>query len=572
MLIRLLRARLRLRPFLALLLLQTVSSVGMLYLPTLNADLIDHGVVTGDNGHIARVGGLMLAVSLVQAVATGAAVYVGSREALAIGRDVRSAIFHRVLEFSAREVGRFGTPSLITRTTNDVQQVQMVALLALTTMVSAPITAVGGALLALRQSMAMSGLLLIALPAMVLVFGGFIRRLRPLFRSSQQLLDRVTTILREQIAGVRVIRAFVRDRPEQDRFTAASTGLLELSVRSGRLLAMMFPLALLVVNLTSVAVPWFGGHLVARGSLTVGAMTALLSYLMLVLMTMILAGFTFMMVPRAEVSAERIQEVLDTPLSVVPPTSGVTSMPATGLLELRDVEFRYPGAEQPVLSGITLTAAPGEVIGIIGGTGSGKSTLLGLVPRLLAASRGALRVGGVDVSELDPALLARTVALVPQRAYLFSGTIASNLRHGDPSATDADLWQALEIAQARDFVTDLDAEVAQGGTNLSGGQRQRLAIARALVHKPAIYLFDDSFSALDAATDAALRAALASSTRSATVVIVAQRVATIRHATRIVVLEQGRIAASGTHAELLATSATYREIVVSQETLEEEAA
>jgi ATP-binding cassette subfamily B protein len=574
MLIRLLRAHLRTRrgALAAVLALQLVSALGMLYIPTLNADLIDHGVVTGDTGHIVRVGGVMLVVALVQAAAVAAAARTGARIAMAAGRDVRAAVFHRVLEFSAREVGRFGTPSLITRTTNDVQQVQMVVLLGLTMMVSAPITALGGAVLALRQSVPLSGLLLVALPAMTLVFVLIIRRLRPVFRRSQEYLDQVTTVLREQITGIRVIRAFVRDEPERDRFGVVNAGLLDLSVRGGRLLAMMFPVALLVVNATSVAVLWFGGHLVADGSMQVGSLTAFLSYLMLILMTTILASFMFMMVPRAEVSAERIQEVLDMPLSVRPPAAPVTELRHRGRLELRGAEFGYPGAEEPVLRSIDLAARPGEITAIIGGTGSGKTTLLHLVPRLLEVTGGSVLVDGVDVRRLDPALLARAVALVPQRPYLFSGTVASNLRFGNPAATDEELWHALEVAQARDFVTDLGAEIAQGGTNVSGGQRQRLAIARALVHRPDIYLFDDSFSALDAATDARLRAALAAETAEATVVIVAQKVGTIRHADRIVVLDEGRMAGAGRHAELMAASPTYREIVLSQAPEEESAA
>jgi ATP-binding cassette subfamily B protein len=577
MLLRLLRAYLR--PYraaiTALAVLQLVQSLATLYLPTLNADIIDRGVITGDTRYILHTGAIMLAVTVVQIVAATGAVYYGSRTAMALGRDVRRAVFERVQNFSAREVGRFGTPSLITRSTNDVQQVQMLAVLAFTLLVSAPIMCVGGIILALNQNVPLSGLLLVAVPALGIIVVAIVRRMRPLFRDMQVRIDTISRVLREQISGVRVVRAFVRDDHEQQRFQAASTELFGVSLSVGRLIALMFPSVMLVLNLSSIAVLWFGGHLVASGSMQIGALTAFLSYLLQILMSVMMATFVFMQVPRAEVCAERIMEVLDTEPDLAAPVAPVTRLARHGHLELRGAEFRYPGAEQPVLCDISLVARPGQVTAVIGGTGSGKTALVSLIPRLMDVTGGAVLVDGVDVRELDAAVLSKVIGLVPQKPYLFSGTVASNLRYGNQDATDADLWHALETAQGADFVRQmdggLDARIAQGGTNVSGGQRQRLAIARALVHQPEIYLFDDSFSALDYATDARLRAALAGETAQATVVIVAQRVATIRHADQIIVLEAGRIAAAGTHEELMRSDQTYREIVLSQLT-EEEAA
>ena len=578
MLFRLLRAYLR--PYraalAALVVLQLVQSLATLYLPTLNADIIDNGVITGDTRYIWHTGGIMLAVTVVQIIAATGAVFFGARTAMALGRDLRFAVFQRVQNFSAREVGRFGTPSLITRTTNDVQQVQMLAVLAFTLLVSAPIMCVGGIILALHQDVPLSSLLLIAVPALGVIVMLIIRRMRPLFRVMQERIDNISRVLREQITGVRVVRAFVRDGQERDRFTAANTELFGVSLGVGRLIALMFPSVMLVLNLSSIAVLWFGGHLVASGGMQIGALTAFLSYLLQILMSVMMATFVFMQVPRAEVCAERIMEVLDTEPDLARPLHPVTTLARHGHLELRGAEFRYPGAEEPVLSGISLTAAPGQVTAIIGGTGSGKTTLVSLIPRLMDVTGGAVLVDGIDVRELDPAVLSGAIGLVPQKPYLFSGTVASNLRYGNQDATDADLWQALETAQGADFVAQmdgrLDARIAQGGTNVSGGQRQRLAIARALVHQPEIYLFDDSFSALDYATDARLRAALAASTARATVLIVAQRVATIRHADQIIVLEAGAIVATGTHEALMRSDATYREIVLSQLTEQEAAA
>lgn len=569
-LIRLLRAHLRpyTRPIALLVLLQFLQTCATLYLPTLNADVIDDGVVQGDTGYILGYGALMLGVSLAQVVCNVGAVYYGARTASALGRDVRAAVFDRVQSFSARELGHFGAPSLITRTTNDVQQVQTLVLMTFTLMVSAPIMCVGGVVMALGLDVPLSGVLVAVVPVLGICVTLIVRRLRPLFRTMQERLDTVNRVLREQITGNRVIRAFVRDAYEQRRFGRANTELTDVSLRTGNLLALMFPVVMTVVNLSSIAVVWFGAHRIDGGGMQIGDLTAFLAYLMQIVMSVMMATFMFMMVPRAEVCAERIQEVLDTSSSVVPPAAPVTELRRHGHLELRGAGFRYPGAEEPVLRNVDLVARPGEVTAVIGSTGSGKSTLLGLVPRLFDATDGEVLVDGVPVADVDPALLARTVSLVPQKPYLFAGTVATNLRYGNPDATDEELWHALEVAQAKEFVErlegGLDAPVAQGGTNVSGGQRQRLAIARTLVQRPEIYLFDDSFSALDYATDAALRAALARETAEATVVIVAQRVATIRDADRIVVLDEGRVVGTGRHHELMADNETYREIVLSQ--------
>ncbi|KRV50295.1 multidrug ABC transporter ATP-binding protein [Wenjunlia vitaminophila] len=577
MLIRLLRAHLRpySTPITVVVVLQLVQTLAALYLPTLNADIIDHGVVKGDTDYILRTGGIMLAVTVLQIICTIAAVYLGARTAMALGRDVRAAIFDRVQSFSVREVGQFGAPSLITRTTNDVQQIQVLVVMGLTLMMAAPIMGVGSILMALNQDVPLSLLFVAILPVLIGAIALIIRRMGPLFRSMQTRIDRVNRVMREQITGIRVVRAFVRDPHEQQRFSGANNDLMDVSVGVGRLMALMFPTVMLVMNLSSMAVMWFGGHRIDSGSMQVGALTAFLNYLAQIVIAVMMSTFMLVMVPRAEVCAERVLEVLDTETSVRPPATPVTALRGRGHLELRDAEFRYPGAEEPVLRGVNLLARPGETTAIIGSTGSGKTTLLNLIPRLFDATAGSVLINGTDVRDLDPAALAGLIGLVPQRPYLFSGTVASNLRYGNPQATDDELWHALEIAQARDFVEALEeglqAPIGQGGGNVSGGQRQRLAIARALVAKPEIYLFDDSFSALDYSTDAALRAALARQTGDSTVVIVAQRVSTIRHADRIVVLDQGEVVGTGTHHELMRTTPTYREIVLSQLT-EEEAA
>jgi ATP-binding cassette subfamily B protein len=577
-LIRLLRTYLRQyrKPLALVLLLQLAQTLATLYLPTLNADIIDKGVITDNTHYIIKTGSFMLGITVVQIFCSVGAVYFGAKVAMALGRDVRHGIFSRVLLFSDREVNHLGTPSLITRTTNDVQQVQMLAIMTFTLLLSAPIMCIGGIILALNQDVPLSSLLLVAVPLLGVIVALIISRMRPLFRQMQERLDNINRVLREQITGVRVIRAFVRDPQERERFRIASTQLFDVSLGAGKLMALMFPSVMLVLNLSTTAVVWFGGHLIADGSMQIGSLTAFITYLAQILMSVMMATFMFMLVPRAEVSAERIMEVIDTEPALAPPVTPLPAGNEPSRLELRNVEFRYPGAEQPVLHDISFTALPGQTTAIIGGTGSGKTTLVNLIPRLLDVTGGRLLIGGVDVRDLERAEVSAAVGLVPQKPYLFSGTVATNLRYGNQVATDEALWQALDIAQARDFVERmpgrLDSPISQGGTNVSGGQRQRLAIARALVHKPGIYLFDDSFSALDYATDARLRSALATEVTGATMIIVAQRVSTIRHADQILVLDAGRIVARGTHAELMDTSETYREIVLSQLTEQEAAA
>ncbi len=569
-LIRLLRDHLRpyRRELTIVVVLQLVGTIAMLYLPSLQGDIIDEGVAKGDTGYIMRAGGWMLLVSVVQIASSTVAVYFGARAAMSFGRDLRSAIFRRVGEFSGREVAKFGAPSLITRTTNDVQQVQMLVVLTCTMLVAAPIMGVGGIIMALREDAGLSWLMLVAVPTMVVAVGLIIRRMMPQFRRMQERIDRVNQVLREQIGGVRVVRAFVREPHEAVRFGQANVDLTRTALSVGRLMALIFPIVMLVFNASSVAVLWFGAVRVDAGQLQIGALTAFIQYLVQILMSVMMATFMLMMVPRAAVSAERITEVLETESTVRAPVHPVDIARGDGDLEFHDVSFQYPGAEEPVLRGINLRVRAGETTAIIGSTGAGKTTLVSLVPRLFDVTEGAVLVDGVDVREQDLDELWRRIGLVPQRPYLFSGTVASNLRYGNPDATDEELWQALEIAQARDFVEDmpggLDAPVTQGGTNVSGGQRQRLAIARALIHRPAIYLFDDSFSALDLGTDARLRAALRPIVEHAAVVIVAQRVSTIVDADQIVVLENGTVVGVGRHDELLATCPTYTEIVESQ--------
>ncbi|HQR28101.1 MAG TPA: ABC transporter ATP-binding protein [Nocardioides sp.] len=570
MLIRVVREFLRpYHPWLALIVgLQFVATVAALTLPSLNADIIDKGVTQGDTGYILRTGGIMLAVAVLQVACTIVAVWFSARTAMGFGRDLRAALFHRVGSYSQREVQHFGAPSLITRDTNDVQQVQMLVLLALTMMVAAPIMMVGGVVMALREDVGLSWLLLVTVPALLLSVTFIVSRMVPSFRVMQERIDEVNRLLREQITGVRVVRAFVREQHETERFAVANDELTTVAIRAGRWLSLMFPTVMLILNISSVGVLWFGGHRVDNGQMEVGQLTAFLAYLVQILMSVMMATFMMMMIPRSSVCADRIAEVLDTESSVVPPADPVTTLPEPGTLVFDRVGFSYPGADHPVLREVSFSALPGQLVAVIGSTGAGKSTLVNLVPRLFDATAGRVLVGGVDVRAVAPERLSQVLGLVPQRAYLFSGTVASNLRLGNPEASDQDLWEALEIAQAADFVQELpgqlEAPVAQGGTNVSGGQRQRLAIARALVRRPQIYLFDDAFSALDLATDARLRAALRPVTRDATVLVVAQRVSTIRDADTIVVLDDGAVVGRGTHEQLLATCATYQEIVSSQ--------
>ncbi|GGJ36625.1 UNVERIFIED_ORG: ATP-binding cassette subfamily B protein [Paenarthrobacter nicotinovorans] len=554
---------------------QLAQSIASLYLPTLNADIIDNGVAAGDTDYILRMGGLMLLITLLQISCSVVAVYFGAKAAMGMGRDVRDAIFSRVGEFSEQEVTRFGAPSLITRSTNDVQQVQQLVLMSCTLMVAAPMLSIGGVIMAVRQDAQLSWLIAVCVPVLLVAVGLIVTRMVPLFRKMQVRIDAVNRVLREQLTGIRVVRAFVREDMEVSRFGKANDDVTDVALRAGRLMALMFPVVMLVMNVSSVAVIWFGSFRIEDGSMQVGTLIAFLSYLMQILMSVMMATFMAVMIPRASVSADRIGEVLETDSSVRPPSNPVTGGIRRGELEMRDVGFAYPGAERPVLSGLTFTARAGETTAIIGSTGAGKTTLVNLMPRLFDATSGSVRMDGVDVRDLHPDLLWGHIGLVPQRPYLFSGTVRSNLQYGKPDATEDELWQALRVAQADDFVRGmeggLDAAISQGGTNVSGGQRQRLAIARALVKQPELYIFDDSFSSLDTATDARLRQALKRHTNGATLVIIAQRVSSIADADRILVLDDGRIVGQGTHEELLETSETYREIVSSQLAAEEAA-
>ena len=560
------------RALVLVMVLLLVQSLANLYLPELNADIINNGVATGDTDYIIRTGGVMLGATVILGIASIIAVYWGAKTAMAFGRDVRGAIFRSVESFSQVEVNHFGPASLITRNTNDVQQVQMVVLMGVTVMATAPIMMVGGLIMALRQDVPLTGLVFVIVPIMAAIIGLLVRRAMPLFREMQLKIDRINQVMREKLSGIRVIRAFVRTDYEERRFEGANRDLFDTALSVNRLFAVMMPTLMAIMNLTTVAVLWFGALRVDSGGMSIGNLTAFLQYIIQVLFAIMMATFMFVMVPRAAVSSDRISEVLRTEPSIHDPVDPV-SPPRTGRVEFRDVEFRYPGAEDPVLRGISFSAGPGETTAIVGSTGSGKSTLINLLPRFYDITGGAVLVDGVDVRAMDRADLWSRIGLVPQRAFLFGGTIASNLRYGDEAATEEDLWRALEIAQGREFVEEmperLEAPVAQGGTNVSGGQRQRLAIARALVKRPDIYVFDDTFSALDFRTDARLRAALHRDLASATVIIVAQRVGTILHADRIVVLEDGAIAGIGTHDELMASCATYREIVFSQLSEEE---
>ena len=555
---------------LTLLLFQSIAN---LYLPDLNADIINNGVAKGDMNHILVTGGYMLLVTLALCAISVVAIYFGSRTSMAFGRDVRGAIFHHVGTLSQTEVNFFGTPSLITRNTNDVQQTQQVVMMALNMMVSAPLMLVGGIIMALRQDVPLSGLLVVVLPLMAGFIGIALVRAMPLFRAMQVKIDNINKVLRETLSGVRVIRAFVRNDYEEKRFEGVNADLTATAVRVNRIFALMIPGLFGILNMTTVAVIWFGGLRIASGAMPIGNLTAFLTYIMQILMSVMMATMMFAMVPRAAASGDRIQEVLDTEPSVRDPEAPVEGGAETGCVEFRNVEFRYPNAEDPVLRDISFTAGPGEITAIVGSTGSGKSTLINLIPRFFDVTAGEILVDGTDARALTLEELWRRIGFIPQRAFLFSGTVASNLRYGNENATDEELWHALEVAQGAEFVREmpeqLEAPITQGGTNVSGGQRQRLAIARALVKRPKIYIFDDSFSALDFTTDSKLRAALKHETADSTVLIVAQRVSTILHADRILVMDGGRIVGMGTHTELMESSETYREIVYSQLTKEE---
>jgi len=569
-LIRLLREHLRpyARALLGVAVFQLLATIASLYLPTLNADIIDLGIVKGDTGYILRTGGWMLLMTLGQIAFSVAAAYFGARASMRFGRDLRAALFRGVMGFSGREVAKFGAPSLITRTTNDVQQLQALVAVSSTTMISAPIMGVGAIIVAIREDPGLSWLLGVSVPVLAIVIGLVVVRMVPQFRRMQKLVDVVNRILREQIGGIRVVRAFVREPAESARFEQANAELMDTALRAGRLMVLLFPAIVIIMNVSSVAVLWFGAARIGAGQTQIGDLTAFLVYLAQILLAVMMATFMLMMIPRAAVSAERIGEVIGTTSSVAPPRAAVASVELRAQVEFRQVKFQYPGAADPVLHDVSFRVTQGQTLAIIGSTGVGKTTLVSLIPRLFDVSEGAVLIDGVDVRKLDPDLLWSRIGLVPQKTYLFSGTVASNLRYGNPEATEEQMWRALEVAQAREFVEamkgGLEAPIAQGGTNVSGGQRQRLAIARALVRDPEIYLFDESFSALDLGTEARLRAALRPITRHATVIIVAQRVSTIIDADQIGVLEGGTLIAVGRHADLLRHCPTYAEIVASQ--------
>jgi ATP-binding cassette subfamily B protein len=564
------------RQLILVVVLVAIQAIANLYLPDLNAKIIDYGVSRGDTGYIVRIGGLMLVVAFLMGIASIASVYWSSKTSMSFGRDVRGALFRKVESFSQTEINRFGTPSLITRNTNDVQQVQTVLTLALTLMVMAPMMMIGGIFMALRQDVPLSALLFVILPLIGLVVGTMVAKGLPLFRAMQIKIDVINQVMRETLTGIRVIRAFVRGGHEERRFDEANVDLTDTSLRVARLFALMMPLLFAIFNLSSVAVMWFGGHRVASGAMPIGNLIAFLMYVMQILFSVMMATVMFAMIPRAAASADRIQQVLEVQPSIAdPPTPRpLTSMDGKrGFLEFKEVEFRYPGAEDAVLRNVSFSIAPGETTAIVGSTGSGKSTLVNLIPRFYDVTVGSVEIDGADIREMTQDDLWRKIGFVPQKAFLFSGTVASNLRYGDEKATDADLWHALDVAQGREFVAEmpegLQSPITQGGTNVSGGQRQRLAVARAIVKKPEIYVLDDSLSALDFKTDSALRAALRNETTNATVIIVAQRVGTIMNADRIIVMDRGTVVGQGTHGELLQTNETYREIVFSQLSQEE---
>jgi ATP-binding cassette subfamily B protein len=556
---------------LAIIALQLVQTTASLLLPTLNAAIIDDGIVGGDVPAILRLGSWMAAIALVQVVAAIAAGYLGAVAAMELGRELRAELFAKVQSMSSQEVGAFGAASLVTRATNDVAQIQNLVVLVFTMLVAAPAIFVGGIVLALQQDVALSGIVVAVIPVLAVIMTLIVRRLVPLYRQGQELIDRTSRMLREQIIGANVIRGFVRQRHEIRRFDTVNKDLTANNLRSALLVAGMMPLIMLVVNLSSVAVVWFGGHRIQAGQMRLGALTAFIAYILQILIAIMMAMYVFMTAPRAAACAERIQAVLDTSPAITDGPGGAT--PEGHAVQFRNVSFAYPGAEAPVLDGVSFTAAPGTVTAVIGATGSGKTTLLNLLPRFLAATAGTISIGGCDVRSLPLDTLRSLIAVVPQHSYLFSGTLAGNLRMAAPAATDEDLWRVLASAQAEDFVRKLplglEAPVNQGGTNFSGGQRQRLCIARALLREAPVYLFDDSFSALDYGTDYRLREAMAPLLRSATVLVVAERVATIVDAGLILVLEDGRLVAQGTHQQLMGSSPSYREIAASQLVLEE---
>jgi len=555
------------------LVLVAIQAISNLYLPNLNADIINNGVVKGDTGYIVQTGGFMLLITLLLGVCSVVAVYFGSLTAMSIGRDLRGAVFRKVMDFSQKETNVFGTPTLITRNTNDVQQIQMVIVMALTIMVMAPIMSVGGLIMALREDVPLSGTLLVIVPLVLAVIGVIASVAIPLFRSMQKRTDKINQVMREKLAGVRVIRAFVRNEHEEIRFDEANRELTDTGLAVARLFSLMIPFLFGVMNLSTVAIVWFGGLRIDSGGMQIGNLAAFLQYVMLILFSVMMAALIFIMVPRAAAASERINAVLDLEGSICDPETPAEIVESKGVVRFDDVEFRYPGAEDPVLSGISFTARPGETTAIIGGTGSGKSTLINLIPRFYDVTGGAVKIDGIDVRSYALEDLWRLIGVVPQKAFLFSGTVATNLRYGNEAATDDDLWHALAVSQATDFVEamsdQLGGEIDQGGTNVSGGQRQRLAIARAVVKRPRIFVFDDSFSAVDFKTDQRLRAALRDETVNSTVIIVAQRVGTIMHADQIVVLDNGRVVGLGKHKDLMETCETYREIVYSQLSREE---
>ncbi len=561
-----------LRPYrwwlLGVLVFQFASAIASLYLPRLNADIIDKGVAAGDTAYIWSRGVFMLAIALGQIVASIIATYFAARAAMSAGRDMRRDVYEKVSGFSEREVSTFGAGTLITRNTNDVQQVQMLAMMGATMLVTAPLLAIGGIIMALQQDVGLSWLIAVAVPLLLVIAGFIVSRMVPLFRQYQDRLDGVNRIMREQLTGVRVVRAFVRERIEEARFRVANTGILVIGRKVGSLFVVMFPLAMLVLNVTVVGVIWFGGIQVDAGHVQIGTLFAFMQYVGQILMGVLMATFMTIMIPRAAVSADRIGEVLDSSDALERPANPVATFPERGVVQFDDVSFSYPGAESPVLQGISFRADAGETVAIVGSTGSGKTTLVSLIPRLFDVTGGTVRVGGVDVREADLDLMWQGIGYVPQKAFLFTGTVASNLRFGREDATDDELWHALDIAQGRDFVSEMEgglgARIAQGGTNVSGGQRQRLSIARAIAHRPEILVFDDSFSALDVATDARLRQALWRELPEVTKIVVAQRISTVVDADRIIVLDDGRMVGAGTHAELLESNETYREIVQSQ--------